>query len=132
LASSVRNQLADRLSEQPGVLVLLASVDDQPAGLAVCYPSFSTFLARPILNIHDLAVAPKYRGQGIGWQLLLSVEEHARCRDCCSITLEVRGDNEAAQRLYRRFGFVGGTGITPGECCTFWKKMLDAERSATG
>ena len=74
-------------------------------GLALCLPSFSSFRARPILNIHDIAVAPGHRGKGVGQALLKAVEEEARRRGCCKVTLEVRDDNEVAKRAYRRAGF---------------------------
>jgi GNAT superfamily N-acetyltransferase len=94
LSAEVCQQLPARLAEQPQALVLLAEMDGCAAGVAVCFPSFSTFAAQPLINIHDLAVAPQYRGRGIGY------------------------------RLYRRFGFVGGSGITPGEASLFWKKAI--------
>lgn len=44
-------------------LVLLAFVEDEPVGVAVCFFELSTFKTRPLLNIHDLAVLPQYRGR---------------------------------------------------------------------
>ena len=61
--------------------------------------------ARPLLNIHDLAVLPSYRGRGVGHALLQAAEEHARREGCCKLTLEVRDDNARARALYRSFGF---------------------------
>lgn len=75
-------------------------------GLALCLPSFSSFRARPILNIHDIAVAPGHRGKGVGQALLQAVEAEARRRGCCKVTLEVREDNEVAKAAYRRAGFT--------------------------
>jgi ribosomal protein S18 acetylase RimI-like enzyme len=86
-------------------LVLLAFADEQPVGLAVCFFGFSTFNARPLLNIHDLAVLPAYRGKGVGRALLVEAEKHARARGCCRLTLEVQDDNIRARSLYERFGF---------------------------
>ena len=74
-------------------------------GLALCIPSFSSFRARPILNIHDIAVAPGHRGKGIGQALLNAVEQEARRRGCCKVTLEVREDNATAKTAYLRAGF---------------------------
>jgi len=65
----------------------------------------STFAARPLLNLHDLAVLPERRGLGVGRALLEAVEARARDLGCCKLTLEVRQDNARAQALYESFGF---------------------------
>jgi ribosomal protein S18 acetylase RimI-like enzyme len=86
-------------------LWLAAGAADEPAGVAVCFLGFSTFLAKPLLNLHDLAVAPAHRGRGLGRRLLDTVTEAARALGCGAVTLEVRDDNAVAQRLYRSAGF---------------------------
>jgi ribosomal protein S18 acetylase RimI-like enzyme len=58
-----------------------------------------------LLNIHDLAVLPEHRGRGVGRALLAAVEEHARRKGCCKLTLEVQDDNPRARALYDKFGF---------------------------
>lgn len=105
LAPDVRERLIPMLREHPTSLALLAFVDDEPVGIAVCFFALSTFRAAPLLNIHDLAVLPQYRGKGVGRALLKAVEEHARRKGCCKLTLEVLDDNTRARSLYRRFGF---------------------------
>jgi ribosomal protein S18 acetylase RimI-like enzyme len=105
LAQDVRDRLPPALREQANALVLLAFVADRPVGVAVCFFGLSTFKARPLLNIHDLAVLPQHRGKGIGRALLEAAESHARTRGCCKLTLEVQDDNTRARNLYRRFGF---------------------------
>jgi ribosomal protein S18 acetylase RimI-like enzyme len=79
--------------------------DEMPVGLAVCFLGFSTFAARPLINIHDLAVLPEYRGRGIGRRLLERVEAKGHALGCAKLTLEVRADNHRAQRLYQQVGF---------------------------
>ena len=37
---------------------------DKPVGLATTFEGFSTFAAKPLINIHDIAVLPDYRGRG--------------------------------------------------------------------
>jgi ribosomal protein S18 acetylase RimI-like enzyme len=86
--------------------VLLALEGERPVGMAICFVGFSTFQARPLLNIHDLAVVPDCRGQGIGRALLAEAEKQALLRGCCKLTLEVREDNLPARSLYERFGFA--------------------------
>jgi len=105
LASEVRERLVPTLRDHPTALVLLALVDQRPAGIAVCFFGLSTFQARPLLNIHDLAVVPEHRGRGIGRALLAAAEEHAIKRGCCKLTLEVQDDNGRARALYESFGF---------------------------
>src|SRR5512134_1410470 len=105
LAPDVRERVVPMLREHPTTLVLLAFVDDDPVGIAVCFFGLSTFRARPLLNIHDLAVLPQYRGKGVGRALLAGVEEQARRSGCCKLTLEVQDQNTRARTLYQRFGF---------------------------
>jgi ribosomal protein S18 acetylase RimI-like enzyme len=105
LAADVRERLVPALERQLSCLVLLAFADERPVGIAVCFFGFSTFHARPLLNVHDLAVVPECRGMGIGRALLEAVEAHARRSGCCRLTLEVQDDNARARALYDRFGF---------------------------
>lgn len=97
--------LARGLREHPCALVLLAREDERPVGVAVCVWGFSTFAGREMINIHDLAVLPGFRGRGVGSALLVEVERRARERGCCKITLEVHDANEGAKRLYAAAGF---------------------------
>lgn len=117
LRAEVRARLVPGLQGHPTSLVLLALADQDPVGVAVCFLGFSTFEARPLVNVHDLAVLPQHRGRGVGRALLAGVEQRARARGCCKITLEVLDDNAAARRLYARFGFrdfaVGDLGSVP-------------------
>jgi len=108
LAVDVRARLVDGLRDHPTALVLLAFADRRAVGIAVCFFGFSTFQARPLLNIHDLAVLPESRGSGVGRALLHAAEAHARRRGCGRLTLEVRDDNARARALYDSFGFVDG------------------------
>jgi ribosomal protein S18 acetylase RimI-like enzyme len=86
-------------------VILLAFDGERPVGIATCFLGFSTFAARPLLNLHDLSVIPEYRNRGIGRQLLEAVEGVARSRGCCKITLEVMAENPA-RRLYEAVGFT--------------------------
>jgi ribosomal protein S18 acetylase RimI-like enzyme len=105
LPADVRERLISALRSHPTTLVLLAFAGDEPAGVAVCFFGLSTFKARPLLNIHDLAVVPKHRGMGVGRALLQAAEQHARRAGCCKLTLEVQDDNNRARALYQSFGF---------------------------
>ena len=112
LNTEVRDRLIPGLQAQSNVEILLAFASAGPVGVAVCFIGFSTFAAKPLLNLHDLAVLPEYRGREIGRSLLSAVESRARERGCCKVTLEVREDNRGARKLYRSFGF---SDFAPGE-----------------
>src|SRR5688572_21625137 len=75
LAEDVRERLVAALGEHPTTMILLAYDGPRPVGIAVCFRGFATFSARPLLNLHDLAVIPEYRGRGFGGKLLAAVEE---------------------------------------------------------
>lgn len=108
LRAEVRARLLSDLKVLPQKLVLLAQLQGAVVGVAICFGSYSTFAAKPRLNVHDLSVLPEQRGQGIGRQLLRAVLDRARAGGCCGVTLEVRQDNAAAQALYRSLGFAAG------------------------
>lgn len=105
LTREAKAQLIPVLRHHPGVHVVLASASEERVGLAVCFLGLSTFAARPLLNLQDLVVLPKFRGRGVGSVLLHAVEERARLLGCCKLTLEVRADNVRARRLHRGQGF---------------------------
>ena len=98
-------EIVPGLRKHSSSLVLLAFAGEQPVGIANCFVGFSTFAAKPLVNIHDLAVMPGCRGQGIGRQLLEAAETKARELGCCKLTLEVRADNNRAREIYKQYGF---------------------------
>ena len=106
LSDAVRAQLASALAQRPHALVLLAWSEGQPVGLAIAFEGFSTFACRPLLNIHDLAVLPKFQCRGVGKALMAAVEAEATRRGCCKLTLEVLEHNTHARKLYEQAGFV--------------------------
>ena len=57
-------------------------------------------------HLTNVAVAPEYRGNGYGKELLLSMMACAKDCGATMMTLEVRQSNLAAQSLYRQMGFV--------------------------
>jgi ribosomal protein S18 acetylase RimI-like enzyme len=105
LDAEVRRGLIPGLRKHPTTLIFIAYDQGRPAGIATCFYGFSTFAARRLINIHDLAVLPEYRGRGIGHRLLQEVERKARDTSCCKLTLEVQQNNLRARRLYEALGF---------------------------
>ena len=123
LPDEVRDRLIPGLRQHPTAMIFLAFDGAEPVGIAVCFVGFSTFAARSLINIHDLAVVPAYRGQGVGRLLLKRVEARGHELGCCKLTLEVRADNHRAQRLYTRGGF-GEVECTQGARTWFLQKPL--------
>jgi GNAT superfamily N-acetyltransferase len=124
LPPEVLGRLLDGLRSHPGTVVFLAYVDGRPAGIATCFRGFSTFAARPLINVHDLAVLPEHRGQGVGRRLLGAVEAEARRLGCCKVTLEVQENNTRARRVYEGAGFAQGVyGDATGGSLFYWKRL---------
>ena len=111
LSEHARGHLVRELRVFPGfhgALAWLAADDgsETPVGLINCFTGFSTFAARPLLNIHDVVVHADYRGRGIGRALLVWAEQRARDLGCCKLTLEVLSNNTTALAAYDRAGFA--------------------------
>lgn len=124
LAGAARERLVPLLAGHGGAFTLLAFVDGEAAGLANCFTGISTFAARPLVNIHDIAVAPGRRGLGIGKALMRAVEDEARARGACKITLEVLSGNATAKALYAAMGY-GDYALDPeAGTAQFWEKKL--------
>jgi ribosomal protein S18 acetylase RimI-like enzyme len=119
LSGDARANLIPGLKAHGGARVFLAYDREATVGLAICFVGFSTFRGRPLLNIHDIAVEPKWRGLGVGRALLAAVEAEAKRLAGCKITMEVRSNNERAMRLYLQEGYQGTEPET-----WFWTKEL--------
>jgi len=124
LSDDVRKRLVPGLAAHPGAFSLLAFAGEEALGLANCITGFSTFAARPLVNIHDMAVLPEARGKGVGRALMLAVEAEARARGACKITLEVLSGNDTAKGLYAALGY-GDYALDPqAGTALFWEKKL--------
>lgn len=106
LDPNVRDRLIPGLRAHPTTLAFLAFDREQPVGVAMCFLGFSTFAAKPLVNIHDFFVLGSHRGRGISRQLLAAIEAKARALGCCKLTLEVLENNRHARQIYERFGFA--------------------------
>ncbi|MGH1484616.1 MAG: GNAT family N-acetyltransferase [Cellvibrionaceae bacterium] len=124
LSDSVKQTLVSNLEKLPNAISLIAYDDEQPIGLLNAFEGFSTFANEPLINIHDVVVHSDRRGEGVAQQLLAVIEEIAKSRGCCKLTLEVLSGNEAAKSSYRNSGFESYT-LDPekGEAL-FWEKKL--------
>ena len=112
-------RLVDGLANHPTALVLFVLYNGEIAGLSTCFINFSTFKAKPYINIHDLIIDHHFRSKGFGKCLLQQIESISKDRNYCKITLEVREDNRAAKNLYSKLGFKD---IQPK--MDFWTKEL--------
>ena len=83
---------------------LMADWDGEPAGFALYFFNYSTFLCRPGLYLEDLFVRQAARGRGIGLALLTALEQRARAAGCGRLEWAVLDWNESAIEFYRRFG----------------------------
>lgn len=124
LDPEVKANLVDELSQRPHAFSVIAYVDGAPAGLVNCFEGFSTFQGKPLVNIHDVVVLAGFRGRGIARRMLAKVEEIARDKGCCKLTLEVLSNNEAAKSAYRRFGFSDYRLDPEAGSALFWQKSL--------
>lgn len=106
LPPDVRERLIPELRRHPTTIIFLAYLEGKAVGIATCFLGFSTFAARPLINVHDLAVLPEYRARGIGRSLLEAVERKARDLGCAKVTLEVQENNARARRMYEAAGFA--------------------------
>ncbi len=112
LSQTARRDVIPGLRQHPTTLVFLAYRGTEPLGLAICFRGFSTFAARPLVNISDYFVFPEHRGAGIGRRLLGAIEQRARELGCCRLTLEVQDYNHHAKRVYAAAGFSQATYVS--------------------
>ncbi|QGY45045.1 GNAT family N-acetyltransferase [Maribellus comscasis] len=112
-------KIINGLKNHPAYIGFFVCIDDNFAALANCNLNFSTWKAKPLINIHDFIVCPNYRKLGVGLFLLNEIAVYATEKGYYRINLEVRNDNYKAQNLYRKAGFE--------ECNPpnyFWEKKL--------
>jgi GNAT superfamily N-acetyltransferase len=93
--------------ERPSAEVVIAEANGVPAGFALFFRSFSTFLGKPGLYLEDLFVLPQYRGLGLGRRLMVHLAQLAVARGYGRFEWSVLDWNEPAIRLYRSLGAVG-------------------------
>lgn len=125
LSEFAKNHLVKELAARPQAFSVLAFDGDQPVGLINCIEGFSTFACRPLVNIHDVAVLPSYRGRRVGEQMLALVDAMARERGACKLTLEVLQGNRSAIKLYERVGFAAYQLDPAMGQAQFFQKWLD-------
>ncbi|WP_256645770.1 GNAT family N-acetyltransferase [Thermomonas paludicola] len=98
---------AQLFGAQPAAEVLIGEVNGEPAGFALFFHNFSTFLGKRGLYLEDLFVRSQYRGAGLGKHLMAALARIAVQRDCGRFEWNVLDWNEPAIGFYRRIGAVG-------------------------
>lgn len=124
LSDFARQNLVPSIRQRQDAVVVMAFVDSYPVGLINCFEGFSTFSCKPVLNIHDVIVAPQHRGQGLSIEMLKLVEQIALQRGCCKLTLEVLEHNIIAKAAYQKVGFDGYQLDPKYGKALFWEKKL--------
>jgi GNAT superfamily N-acetyltransferase len=89
---------------RPQAEVILAYADDRPAGFALFFSNYSTFLAKAGIYLEDLFVFPEFRGRGIGKRLLQHLAQLAVERRCGRLEWSVLDWNVDAIRFYESLG----------------------------
>ncbi|MDQ6918384.1 MAG: GNAT family N-acetyltransferase [Candidatus Dormibacteraeota bacterium] len=112
--------------ERPYAEVLIAEVDDEPAGFALYFHNFSTFVGRPGIYLEDLFVKPEHRGKGYGKDLLKRLAEIAVERNCGRLEWAVLDWNEPAIGFYKRLG------ARPNDDWTIFRLAGEALRDLAG
>ena len=123
LAPDKLDRLIEGLRAHPTTVILLAYDGERAVGIATCFLGYSTFDAKPLLNVHDLAVLPDLRGRRVGARLLEAVERKARALGCGRITLEVGDENARAKRLYELAGFAQPSSGAAGSLLFYMKSL---------
>ena len=119
MPEELKPKIVERLKKHSSYLGFFVCIQNDFVALANCNLNVSTCKAKPLINIHDFIVSPKYRNRGVGLFLLKKITEYASENGYCRINLEVRQDNYKAQNLYKKAGFK--------ECQPpnyFWEKLL--------
>ena len=88
----------------PYAEAILARIDQVPAGFALYFYNFSTFLMQPGLYLEDLFVLPSYRRQGVGTAIFQYLANHALTQGCGRFEWNVLDWNEPAIEFYKQKG----------------------------
>jgi len=111
---------------RPAAEVVVGYAGEEPAGFALFFHNFSTFVGKPGLYLEDLFVVPKFRGRGYGKALLAHLARIAVERNCGRFEWTVLDWNEPAIGFYRKLGAV------PMEDWTIFRVSGDALETLAG
>jgi GNAT superfamily N-acetyltransferase len=106
--------------------VLLGYRSGVPAGFALFFHTFSTFLGKPGIYLEDLYVRPEFRGAGMGRALLVHLARLAKERNCGRLEWSVLDWNDPA------IGFYKGIGASPVSGWTVYRVTGEALEELAG
>jgi GNAT superfamily N-acetyltransferase len=105
--SATEEGLRDHLfGARPAAEVIIGELNHRPAGFALFFHNFSTFLGKSGIYLEDIYVRPDARGRGLGTALLKHIAQLAVQRGCGRLDWAVLDWNEPAIRFYQRLGAV--------------------------
>ena len=104
LAVTQADLLEDGFGPRPRFHCVIAEQDRTPAGMALYFFNYSTWVSRIGLYLEDLYVDPRFRRAGVARALLRHLAEIARKEGCRRMQWLVHRENVAAIRLYHSFG----------------------------
>ncbi|NRB77070.1 MAG: GNAT family N-acetyltransferase [Saccharospirillaceae bacterium] len=128
LSEFCKQNLIKNLTNNQSAVSFILYDQQKPIGFSNCFLGFSTFICRPLMNIHDFAVLDGYRGKKLSQLLLTHIEQYAKIKDCCKITLEVLENNHAAKKAYQNYGFAGYELLEKSGVAMFWQKKLEDKK----
>jgi len=103
--TATEQSLRDTLfGPMPPAEIRIASFRDEPAGFALFFHNYSTFVGKPGMYLEDLFVRPPFRGNGVGKALLREVASIARSRRCGRMEWSVLDWNDPAIGFYKKLG----------------------------
>lgn len=94
----------DVTGDRPRASAFLALVDGQPAGYAIVFETYSSFIARPTLFLEDIFVRDVHRGRRVGYALFRAMAAEADRRGCCRMEWRVLHWNGRAIAFYEQLG----------------------------
>jgi GNAT superfamily N-acetyltransferase len=92
--------------ERKFVEILIAEYKGEPAGFAIFFHNFSTFIGKPGIYVEDLFVKPEFRKNGIGKTLLSYIAKLGVERNCGRVEWVVLDWNNPAIQFYRSLGSI--------------------------
>lgn len=98
---------AQLFGPRPAAEVLIGELDGHPAGFALFFHNFSTFLGKPGLYLEDVFVRPEHRGAGLGKALMAELARIAIARGCGRFEWSVLDWNQPSIDFYRSLGAIG-------------------------
>lgn len=102
--SATEDGLAKSLFQDRAAEVLICEYREKPAGFALYFHNFSTFLGKPGIYIEDLFVRPEYRGRGLGRALFARIAAIAEERGCGRLEWSCLDWNEPSIKFYQSRG----------------------------